>query len=84
MFDEPIRTGLVQFADVYDHLSDLERLARSRTEQTGRWVTNELLERSLVEEREARNRWRAAVSFDQSHQPLLFVYTTTGRLRVRP
>lgn len=63
MFDEPIRVGLIRFADLYDHRQPEAPQPERRDPQS------HLRDSSATQEQP----WE----FDASHQPLLVIYTST-------
>jgi len=69
MFDEPIRIGMIRFADAYDHwawpsewhTNSASKLASKSTLHSSKPVQSVHLEQ--------------VAKFDSSHQPLLVIYT---------
>lgn len=63
MFDEPIRIGLIRFADLYDHEN-----GNQNKDLQDRHNSEQLEEVPWNKE--------SAMDFDSSHQPILVIYTT--------
>lgn len=74
MLNEPVRIGLIRFADAYDHSSAQLRSGQSESKfklDQSEQSQQTQLRRSAQQSQSARFR-----HFDLSHQPLLVVYTS--------
>lgn len=67
MFDEPIRIGLIRFADRYDNSNRTTASKRHKDE-----------EEEQPKQENGNERGIEATDFDMDHQPILVIYTTTA------
>lgn len=74
MFDEPIKIGLIRFADLYDHQT-IRSGARKRNNKDRQYRHN-----SEQMEEVGSSIKRDELEFDSSHQPILVIYTTTANM----
>ena len=91
MFDEPIKIGLIRFADAYDHYLDYKQ-ATSAGDQFGpaplahigsgqsRLAPRAPSPATQSPSEDERRHIEAMHNFDSSHQPLLVIYTNAVQI----
>lgn len=93
MFEEPIRIGLIRFADLYDHhrASSNELPATTiglngdsmgeeeeHEEEATDWQHRQQVATTTKDQISLQLERKRALEFDSSHQPILVIYTTAS------